>query len=45
MDANGNTDGFVGSPVPEPASLFLFGAGLLGFGLLLGRKKLVAAKV
>jgi len=36
--ANGNTDGFVASPVPEPGSLALLGSGLLAALGALGRK-------
>ncbi|MGH9453164.1 MAG: PEP-CTERM sorting domain-containing protein [Terriglobia bacterium] len=43
VDANGNTDGFVASTTPEPATLFLFGAGLLGLGMFVRRKKLAAS--
>jgi uncharacterized membrane protein len=45
VDASGNTDGFVASSTPEPASLFLFGAGLLGLGVLVRRKKMFVENV
>ena len=41
VDSNGNTDGFVATPTPEPASLVLLGSGML-VGLGFVRRKLIA---
>ncbi len=38
-DVNANVIGFVGTPIPEPASFTLLGAGLLGI-MLRHRRKL-----
>jgi len=41
VDANGNVDGFVGTPTPEPSGLVLLGTGILtGLGVLRRRLSL-----
>jgi PEP-CTERM motif len=39
LDASGNTDGFVGTPTPEPASLLLIGTGLLVITLMVRKRR------